>query len=590
LPNWGILDTRFSDGQQFLATWADWQADPRRPRVLHYVALCNSAPAPDKLIGGCLNQPHLKTLAQQLAGQWFGLLPGFHRFLLSDGQVNLTLCVGDALQSLRQLSAQMDAVTFCVTSDTPSGAFDALSPWSIKALARCCKRGALLQGCLAANTDLSLLHSHFKQYGFETVKDQALRPNFDSLQLKARFNPPWTIQATRRRDTHALPIARCAVIGAGLAGASVAASLARRGWQVQVLDQAEFPAAGASGLPVGLVVPYVSSDDSPLSRLSRAGVRLMLQQAQRYLKEGQQWATSGVLERQVGGTPQLPATWPTAGQDWTVTAKNATANLQSHSIGPGLWHAKGAWLKPAELVRVWLAQPGISFLGHARVSQLQQGAGIWHLLDDSGKVLCSAERVVFANAGDTPRLLASLGSSIPALAAQISHLPALQGRRGLLNWALHDSADLAESAFPAFPVNGFGSIVPHVPTNWGLAWFMGSSYQPFNQPERSDADNQSRNFAHLQQLLPKLADTLKSPFAASALGVWKNTRCVSADRLPLVGPLDAGDNPSLWLCTGLGSRGMSLSVLCAELLAARMSAEPLPVEGSLAKLLNALRA
>jgi tRNA 5-methylaminomethyl-2-thiouridine biosynthesis bifunctional protein len=40
----------------------------------------------------------------------------------------------------------------------------------------------------------------------------------------------------------------------------------------------------------------------------------------------------------------------------------------------------------------------------------------------------------------------------------------------------------------------------------------------------------------------------------------------------------------------MGSRGMSFSVLCAELLAARMGAEPLPIESRLAKSLNALRA
>jgi tRNA 5-methylaminomethyl-2-thiouridine biosynthesis bifunctional protein len=40
----------------------------------------------------------------------------------------------------------------------------------------------------------------------------------------------------------------------------------------------------------------------------------------------------------------------------------------------------------------------------------------------------------------------------------------------------------------------------------------------------------------------------------------------------------------------MGSRGLSFSVLCAELLAARLGAEPLPVEASLARVLHALRA
>ena len=44
---------------------------------------------------------------------------------------------------------------------------------------------------------------------------------------------------------------RCVVVGAGLAGAAVAASLARRGWQVTVLDAAGSPGRRRLGLAGG---------------------------------------------------------------------------------------------------------------------------------------------------------------------------------------------------------------------------------------------------------------------------------------------------------------------------------------------------
>ena len=47
--------------------------------------------------------------------------------------------------------------------------------------------------------------------------------------------------------------------------------------------------------------------------------------------------------------------------------------------------------------------------------------------------------------------------------------------------------------------------------------------------------------------------------------------------------------PGLWLCAGMGARGISLSVLCGELLAARLENEPLPLDASLAKHLAAER-
>lgn len=588
LASWVILDIDFNGAQPFLNTWLNWLGDSQRPRVLHYVGLCPVAPSLDTLLRACDNNALLGPLAQELAQQWFGLMPGFHRFLLAQGQLTLTLCVGDAMHSLSQQPMQADEVVFSFKGQPQPGAFDAGSVWFIKALANCSRRGTLLHGRLPARVDSTALHMHLSQCGFNVASDLLLARGKDLIKLEARFDPPWVLKKTRQQVSCALPIERCAIIGAGLAGASVAASLARRGWQVQVLDQAATPAAGASGLPVGLLLPHVTSDDGPLSRLSRSGVRMMLQQAQQHLQEGRHWSACGVLEREINGTPQLPIAWTDAGQDWSLPSGKALT--PSQVLGPGIWHAKGAWLKPAQLVQAWLGQSGVHFQGHAKVSQLRQDADIWHLLDDTGRVLCSAERVVFASAFGTGQLLASLGLQSTPLAAQIKHLPTMQGMRGLLNWAVHTDSNVAIESFPPFPVNGFSSLVPGVPTDQGKAWFMGSTYQPLQQPERCDQDNQNRNFAHLQKLLPALANDLQSAFASDALKVWKNIRCVTSDRLPLVGPLDSGNQPSLWLCSGLGSRGLSFSVLCAELLAAKMGAEPLPVEAKLAKLLTALRA
>ena len=45
----------------------------------------------------------------------------------------------------------------------------------------------------------------------------------------------------------------------------------------------------------------------------------------------------------------------------------------------------------------------------------------------------------------------------------------------------------------------------------------------------------------------------------------------------------------LQLCTGLGARGLTLAVLCGELLAAGLHGEPLPLARSLAQRLRAER-
>lgn len=555
LPCWRVLDTQFAQGQGFFDCWQAWRADPLRSRLLHYVAFTTAPPATLALSGLLGSQPALASLVQELASQWHALRPGFHRFVLNQGQVMLTLCIGDTLNLLRQQQFAADAVRWRVHEA------EAASLWIVKALARCCRRGTRLTVDAPNAQAQSDVTRHLMQCGFEMRTPGSGSASQGPARLEASFNPRWVLKSSRQQAFEAAyPVGSCAVVGAGLAGASVAAALARRGWQVTVLDRAEAPAAGASGLPVGLVVPHVSADDCALSQLSRSGVRLMLQQARSLLLAGQDWTPSGVLERDLD-----------------------SGHRDSHDI----WHPQGAWIKPAQLVQAWLAQPGISFRGEAEVAQLRQRDGAWELLDAQGQVLCRADRVVLANAAGAATLLQRLLQDEPQRAMDLARLPAMHGMRGLLSWALHD--DISPALFPPHPVNGSGSLVPRIPLEDGAAWFMGSSYQPDSQPERPDQDNHHSNWQHLQVLLPALADALQQPFEAGDLKQWKNTRCVTTDRLPAVGPLETSEQPGLWICAGLGSRGLSFSVLCAELLAARWGAEPWPVEASLAKALNALR-
>jgi tRNA 5-methylaminomethyl-2-thiouridine biosynthesis bifunctional protein len=588
---WRVLDTDFGTGTQFFENWLAWQQDSHRPRVLHYVALCEDACAVADLESAGHYNPKISHLVTELTGQWWGLMPSFHRCSFEQGRVLLTLCVGPILSMLKAQQFEADHIVF----HSPV-VHDSDLPWLVKALARCSRRG----------TVLSLLpDSHTEETIGQAERARALtRAGFQQLPLSTsdrmgelaeplwQFDPPWQIKKSRH-SAPCLPVppGRCVVIGAGLAGAGVAAALARRGWQVQVLDQADAPAAGASGLPVGLVVPHVSRDDCVLSRLSRAGVRMMLQQADELLSKSKDWGPSGVLERQIDGDPQLPPQWPAAGLNWSQEIPDAAMSNANCSVGPGLWHSHGAWIKPAELVKALLAQADITFQGGAKVAALRQRDGGWDVLNDDGACIASADQVVLANASGAFELLSELQQSNNSLQGLTSGLLKVQQMRGLLTWSGDSGADHATEnhGFPAFPVNGSGSLISAIPVAQGSAWFMGSSYQDAIEPERSDADNHAINLAHLTKLLPDVANRLEHAFESGQVKAWKGVRCVTVDRLPVVGPLQVNGQAGLWICAGMGSRGLSFSTLCAELLAARMGAEPLPLEAKLADALDGMR-
>lgn len=526
---------------------------PARPRVLHLVAFTDAPPTPAQLRAPA--SPAQAELVEELATSWLGLLAGMHRFPLDGGRLQLTLCVGELQAFLREQRFEADAVWL-----------DCTQPWdrhSLKALARCSRRGSVLAG-LPAQTPLA---PALREQGF-VLQDSSWR-----------HDPPWP---TRQRDaarSMPAPVGRCAVIGAGLAGASVAATLARRGWQVDVLDAAPEPAAGASGLPAGLLIPYASANDSPRARLTRAGLRMVRGEAQGLLRNGEDWGPTGVLELRLEGRGGLPPDWPAAGQELSHVVSLGgpeawRAGLQTEGA---LWHSQAAWIQPARLVRAWLAEPGVHFVGNSRVAFLRSKDAGWELLDAQDQVLATADQVVLANAIDAPRLLAT--ANLP--------LPALHGMRGVLSWGRHTPATLALS--PPHPVNGAGSFIPAVPGKDGLHWYAGSTYENIAGTAAPQAEHLQADLDKLRRLLPATAAALAPDYAAGRVQAWEAVRCVSRDRLPLVGPLQNTAQPTLWISAAMGSRGLSLAMLCAEWLAARIGAEPWPMEASLSRALDVQR-
>ncbi len=563
--SFSLLDLDFGDASRWHATHAAWQADAQRPRLLHYVALASAlTPA---------------------------LPPGFQRQSFDKGQVVLTLCGGPLANALKELRFAADAVVLPLHSDH----FQVWDVWAAKLLARCCRRGTRLQlaGAPGQNPTAALEHilPLLMSQGFEmsTAPENAGRGAGVAAETVAQghYNPRWEPKTRRPPQTRMFVQARgtvsgqasdtkhCVVIGAGLAGASSAYALVRRGWAVQVIDAAPQPAMGASSLPAGLLAAHTSADDSPRSRLSRAGLHMTVEQARRLLTEGKDWQASGVLTLKPGAAPER--------------------------------HASAAWVKPQALVKAWLGAPGIRFTGgvtavslrRARPDATRHKAGepddaqaadehpddaIWEVLDSAGGVLARAPWVVVAAAGGSTALLQG-EQRHGSTDAGIRPFGPLTEVPGQVSWGTQHANDTAW--MPPLPVNGLGSFLPNLPNPNdptapnAFTWLAGASFEDAAYPI-SEAAAHQQNLARLRQLLPGAAAHLQARFDAGDVTAWRGTRCTTPGRLPIVAELA----PGLWLNTGYGSRGLSWSVLCAELLAARLHGEPWPIEASLARSLG----
>jgi tRNA 5-methylaminomethyl-2-thiouridine biosynthesis bifunctional protein len=384
------------------------------------------------------------------------------------------------------------------------------------------------------------------------------------------------------------------VIGSGISGAGTARALAERGWQVTVVDAGSAPATGASGVPVGVIAPHTSHDDSAVSRLTRAGLRLMRHTLQTQLAEGSDWSPTSVLERRLPGKTRrggVPLSWlnehAEVAQDWTRKAPLPAPD-------DAYWHAKGAWLRPAPLVRALLDHPNIRWQGHAKPDALRYitshshspttgdetpNTASWQVLQ-AGDVLAESSRVVVAAGPGSAALIASAtadGSS-----------PRINPVRGQISWGL--MADLPNGVpMPDTPINGNGAFVHSVPTEEGPAWFVGSTFDRLNPQAEVLAKDHPENHNRLAALLPDTAKALAPLFGPQAtVRGWAGLRCGTPDRFPVVGAVPHASE-GLWINAAMGSRGLTLALLCGEILAARWQGEPLPVEAKLAKALDAAR-
>jgi tRNA 5-methylaminomethyl-2-thiouridine biosynthesis bifunctional protein len=574
-----ILETGFGLGTNFLATLQAWRADPERPRRLHYVSVEMHPLTAEDLVAGA----EMSDLANELARHWPLPLPGLHRIEFDEGRVVLTLALGDARELAPQLVLGADAIY--LDGFAPDRNPEMWEPALLKAVAHCARPEATLATWCTARPVRDALQAA----GFEVE----LRPGFGHKRqmLAARYAPRYVVRR------HEPPVAyagerRAMVVGAGLAGATCADALARRGWQVDVVERASTIAAGASSLPWGLLHPQFSVDDSILARLSRAGVAASRLALDRVAPEDNAagrpvWRETGIFQQ--AADADEAERWKVALEPWPrefVTARDVASATPSLGLAPrsaGLWWPEGRIVSAAQWCRALFDHPNIRVQLGVEAAGASAGAEGWKLAAPDGRTIASAPVLIAANAFDAPRLL-----------SQSAALTAVRGRMTHLN-------PMPFAGLKA-PVTGDGYLL-HAPDG---SVSVGATYEtPLGiDPDAAALDDERATASNLARLARLLAD---AP-AAAPIGTFDGLRCVARDRLPLAGA--AADEALAWqqckrlkgahvedlprragvfACFALGSRGLTLAALLGELIACRIGGEPLPIERDLAAAVDPAR-
>lgn len=581
-----IVETGFGTGLNFLVTLDLWRRSGGAG-WLHFASVEKHPLGREDLSRAHDCWPELAGAAIALQRHYPALVPGFHRIVLPDWRVTLTLFLGDMADFLPRLQARVDAWFL-------DGFAPARNPgmWGgdlYTAMARLSAPGATFATFTAAGE----VRRGLAAAGFAVIRAPGFGRKREMLhgRLAQAPAPPAAPRPWLQRPAPASGTRHACVIGAGIAGSQAAHRLALRGWQVTVLDRGTVANAG-SGNPAAMVYGRLAPPGKVLDHFSQQAWLFMLDELERLPDTDSPWHPCGILQlatgNQAGLAEALRGQALPADVVRALTPDEATAMAGIPVTHRALFYPRAGWLDARRYCRQLLQHPGIRLLEQAEVVALARQAGGWQLRGPHDELLAEAPVVIVANAGAATALAALADLPLNTIRGQVSLAPASPASAPLRTVVCHD-----------------GYISPHLP---GGMHCLGATFQPGSRDTTVLAQDHAANRELLAAVLPGLAASLAPE------GEWQGRaalRCQSPDYLPLVGPVAARETflaayaglrdgrvmpypplpalPGLYVTVAHGSKGFSHAALAAEILASDICGEPAPVSQAVLDALHPMR-
>ncbi|MBX9747185.1 MAG: FAD-dependent 5-carboxymethylaminomethyl-2-thiouridine(34) oxidoreductase MnmC [Hyphomonadaceae bacterium] len=560
-----VCELGFGTGLNVLAAWSAWKKT-RLPHAQLHISTIEAFPLAKAEATRALSHfPAVSDLAQRLLERWPVRAYAPQRFSIPEDSFTLTIFTGAAETVLPGMAGAFDA--WFLDGFAPARNPAMWSPAIFTEMARLSAPGARV----ATFTVAGEVRRGLEAAGFAVEK----KPGFGAKRerLEAVFSPTLPLSekgsAKPRAETQSLyPYAAChpqrvAVIGAGIAGASVAQALTQRGVETIVLDAGGALGAGASGNPAGLVMPRLDRGGGPLAEVFLAAylraiavyeamggdVFAGVSVEQRAQSEREAEALADLL-----ADPPLPDDWFTALSDG------------------GALHMRGGVVRPQAVIARMLADAQL--ITETPVRVLEPAERGWVLRAPDNRALMKVDAVVLASGAALTRF------------APASFLP-IALSRGQIEWGAGRAPPraLTRGSYAA-PFDGgvlFGATFEN---EAGPTW----------ETPPATAQARAQNLAALAALAPELAAGLD----ASSLQSRASYRATTPDRAPIAGllpdapawlaqyepiargaPIDGHAAPpahtGVYVIGGLGARGLTLAPLLGERIASEMCGDIMPL-------------
>ncbi len=567
-----IAETGFGTGLNFLLTWQRWR-QLGSPGNLTYISVEGHPFDLEALTLAHQAFPELSEMAHELQSSWPPAASGYHLRLFDSGKIALLLLFGDAKKQLSQLQASIDA--WYLDGFSPASNPDMWNDTVFTHIARTAKPACRL----ATFTAAGFVKRGLQAVGFDMEKTPGYgkkRERLVGIYHGSDDGPSW-----QGSDWTAPPQktpGSTLVIGAGIAGISVASALKRLGQKVRILDTPTFDKA--SEVPVAILSPHLLKEATPRARFISNSFSHILSRSeyqQTMLKpKGLELHSKSPAGAERHRSLAKYLNWS---PDWIEWRDDHLALDRSGTI------------KSKELLAL-LSNDVECIEGHA--SHLKQCDSGWKITLSDGAIL-KADTVVIAAGLNSQSFL------------ELSGVP-LRANRGQVCLIEDQKLDQPNKKTLSFG----GYLSPTFDHNGKTMRLLGSTFAhwAFNDPKWKVASD--KDYQHILHQYIKGIDGATAPKITSP-ETWIGMRARTFDSLPFAGPVPDWEDymrvfkplskdslqkikaeppyiKGLYAITGMGSKGFQHGPLAGEVIASMIAGTPLPVEADILKCLHPAKA
>ena len=491
----------------------------------------------------------------RLRTTWPTALPAVSALHTGDPRVRIRAWIGDVADTVPMLQEPLDH--WCLDGFSPTVNPAMWAPELLQAISARTVPG----GSVSTYTAAGRVRRALDEVGFDMRKADGFGRKRHMLVGSRRPEGPALVPPIGRHPPHPVrPPGRVAVIGAGIAGCSVARELAEEGIRVEVFEARE-AAVGASGNPWGLLQPLPNLGASPVGDWTTRAFAWTRAWAQR---RGLPWQPLRVARY---GDKAEYARKLLEQLGWGDVLESPE-DIDDAPTGALLGIAEAAVVPPRVWCRTLLEHPGITLRAPRAVNRLRPG---W-FLDDEGPF----DTVILANSWSARELVPGL--DLHPVRGQLLQLPATDRSVG-------------QQRALCGPVYLLPARDGH--------HLLGATYHRDDPSPQLRTEDTRWLWDTLSQAVPAAAATLEPPGPPTPGRVsWRG---VTPGRLPFVGPVEdpaivartldprkrtrpqyssEAYQPGLWITAGHGSRGLSGAPFAAKVLTDRILGRtpPLPID------------